>query len=178
MKRRKFIQKTTRGGTFTLLSVTGILGSATQNLKSQTDSVRRFNTGDKSWQDLTGFEDALKAYPQRIEGLMIDLDPGRPELSGVHRAWNKGDTAVACKALLAHYRDTGQVDWLRDPRGHIPWLRGQGKSATAARWSCGLDAQGAEQRPSVCKPDQPACPPGYIDAGLSDFRKEGVFAAD
>jgi len=114
MKRRKFIQKTTRGGTFTLLSVTGILGSATQNLKSQTDSIRRFNAGDKYWQDLTSVEDVLKAYPQRIEGLMNDLDLGRPELSGVRRAWNKGDTAAACKALLAHYRDTDQVDWLRN----------------------------------------------------------------
>ena len=102
MKRRKFILKTTGGGTFTLLSVTGILGSATQNLKSQKDSVRRFNADDKYWQDLTSVEDVLKAYPQRIEGLMNDLDIGRPEISGVRRAWNKGDTTAACKALLAH----------------------------------------------------------------------------
>lgn len=115
MKRRKFIQKTSRGGTFTLLSVTGILGSATQNLKSQTDSVRRFNADDKYWQDLTSVEDVLKAYPQRIEGLMNDLDLGRPEISGVRRAWNNGDATAACKALLAHYGDTDQVDWLRNP---------------------------------------------------------------
>ncbi len=77
--------------------------------------MRRFDAGDKYWQDLTSVEDVLKAYPQRIEGLMNYLDPGRPELSGVRRAWNKGDTTAACKSLLAHYRDTDQVDWLRNP---------------------------------------------------------------
>lgn len=69
---------------------------------------------DQGWRDLESVEDVVEAYPEHMRVLLERLDLDRPELAKVKTAWERGDLAAACDALLAHYRTGDSATWWRE----------------------------------------------------------------
>lgn len=59
--------------------------------------------------------DLCSLYPKRINKLFANLDLDRPGLEAVKTAVIKNDFPNACEALIAYYRDSNTVGWLRQP---------------------------------------------------------------
>jgi hypothetical protein len=72
-------------------------------------------TSPDDWQDVTSVADTVATYPNRIDTLLGALDTERDDLSDVKAAMDDGDTVGACEALLTQYRESDQIDWLRNP---------------------------------------------------------------
>ncbi len=65
------------------------------------------------WRDVTSVADTVRAYPERIDALFAALDLQHEGLEAVRKAWQAGDKAGACEALLEHYRTGSSGHWLR-----------------------------------------------------------------
>jgi hypothetical protein len=67
----------------------------------------------KPWQKISTVEDVCENYPKDMHGLMSQLDLEIKGLEQTREAYQKGDIANACKALLAYYKNNGKAAFLR-----------------------------------------------------------------
>lgn len=66
-----------------------------------------------AWQRVVSADDAWRAYPGRVRGLLGAMDLARPELREVRELAAAGDTTGAANALLRHFRAVAPSHWLR-----------------------------------------------------------------
>ncbi len=70
------------------------------------------------WQEVNTVAEVCDAYPDRITFLLESLNLETAGLAEVKQAFEKGDLARACEALLTYYREGEQAEWLR--RSSLP----------------------------------------------------------
>lgn len=67
----------------------------------------------KPWQKITTVEDVCENYPKPMHQLINQLDLQTKGLEQTRDAYQKGDLANACKALLNYYKNNERVAFLR-----------------------------------------------------------------
>lgn len=67
----------------------------------------------KKWQDLTTVEDICSFAPEKMQTLLNLLDLTTPGMEKVKQAHEKGNLVLACRELLAYYKNGSTASYLR-----------------------------------------------------------------
>ena len=65
------------------------------------------------WKKIQTIEDVCQVFPDRMETLLQQINPGAPGLEAVKKALDGKQTVLACKLLLDYYRQDGTAAHLR-----------------------------------------------------------------
>ncbi len=67
----------------------------------------------KKWQDLTTVEDICAYMPETMKTMLDQFDLNRPGMDQVKQAHKNGNLVLACKELLAYYKNGNTASFLR-----------------------------------------------------------------